>query len=102
MAHLGLNQRAANEVRESFMGIAAILLLGAMSARDEQYAAILVEALTGESSQAGFDTLMERLRSGEIEAQLHGGGDFVDILAAGAGSADEAQLEIGVRDLNLS
>ena len=54
MAHLGLNQRAANEVRESFMGIAAILLLGAMPARDEQYAAILVEALTGESLASGL------------------------------------------------
>ena len=101
MAHLGLNQRAANEVREPFLGIAAILLLGAMPTRDEQYAAILVEALTGESSQAGFDTLIERLCSGEIEAQLHGGGDFVDVLAAWAGRADEAQLEIGVRDLEL-
>jgi len=34
MADLRLDKRAANEVRESFMGIAAILLLSAMPARE--------------------------------------------------------------------
>lgn len=101
MTNLGLDESAANEVSEALMSIAAILFLRPMPTRDEQDAAIFVETLTRKSSQSSLDALLERTRSGEIEAQLHGGGDFVDVLAAWAGRADEAQLEIGVRDLEL-
>ncbi len=84
------------------MGIAPVLFLRAMPARDEQYTAVIVETLTGERPQSGFHTLIEGVRPGEIKTKLDGGGDLVDVLAAGTGSAHETQLEVGVGDLNLS
>ena len=102
MTYLRFDECPANEVCESFMGIAPILLLRTMPTRDEQYAAIVVETLTCQRPHPGFHALIEGLRPGEIEAQLHGGGDLVDVLAAGTGSADETQFEVGVGDLDLS
>jgi hypothetical protein len=102
VTNLGLDESAANEVSEAVIGIAAILFLRPMPTRDEQDAAIFVETLTRKSSQSSLDALLERTSSGEIEAQLHRGGDFVDVLAARTGRADEALLEIGVWDLDLT
>jgi hypothetical protein len=99
VTNLGLDESAPNEVSEALISIAPILFLRPMATRDEQDAAIFVETPTRKSSQSSLDALLKRTRSREIEAQLHGGGDFVDVLAAWAGRADEAQLEIGVGDL---
>src|SRR5690606_41244062 len=39
-------------------------------------------------------------RVGRVEAELHGGGDLVDVLAAGAGRADELLLKLVCADLD--
>jgi hypothetical protein len=68
--------------------------------RDDEHAAVVVETLAGERTQARLDALVQGGRVQEIEAQLDGGGDLVDVLAAGPGGADEADLEVAVRDLD--
>ena len=42
-----------------------------------------------------------RRRTGRVEAQLDGGRDLVDVLAAGPGGADELLLELALGDLDI-
>src|SRR6266513_2100862 len=85
---------AADEVAEPLLRLAAVVLLGAVVARDDED-----RALGGE---ARLDGLRERRAAREIEAQLHRGGDLVDVLAARAARAHERQRQLAVRNLDAS
>ena len=67
-------------------------------ARHDQQLARVGDALAGERAQARLDVIAQRRIAIQREAQLHGGGDLVDVLPAGSGGADEGHFEIGVRE----
>jgi hypothetical protein len=52
-------------------------------ARLDEYVTFVGESMADERPQAIFDGRLQRLRAGEIEPQLYGGRDFVDVLPAG-------------------
>ena len=77
-------------------GLSSIgLLRTVLAGRDDQHA-FSRRALAGQRTEALPYVLGKRRRLADIEAQLDGGGDFVDVLAARAGGANEADCKFGI------
>src|SRR6266480_5961741 len=93
---------AADQVAEQLLRLAAVVLLGAVVARDDEDRALGGEAPPAQGPEARLDGLRERRAAREIEAQLHRGGDLVDVLAARAARAHERQRQLAVRNLDAS
>src|SRR5690606_19295606 len=80
--------------------IRPVLLLRAKPASLDDDDAVLGGALPRELERAFAHPFRQAGRVGRVEAELHGGGDLVDVLAAGAGRADELLLKLVCADLD--
>src|SRR2546430_17490566 len=78
----------------------AVVLLGAVIARDDEDRALGGEPPPAQGPEARLDGLRERRAAREIKAQLHRGGDLVDVLAAPAAPPHERQRQLAVRNLD--
>ena len=56
------------------------------------------QARAGQRLEAHLDFIGEREAVARVEAQLGGGGDLVDVLAAGTARGDEGDVELGLVD----
>src|SRR5438876_539398 len=83
LARLGGDEGAADELDQALLRIAAVPLLRAVAARDDQDRALRGEPSTTQGAQPCLDATRERRTALEIEAQLRRGGHLVDVLAAG-------------------
>ncbi len=83
-----------NEFAEFFEAGAAIGFLRAFGVGGEEQVAVGHEASTGEGAEAGDGAVIEAMESGQADAEFGFGVDFVDVLAAGAAGAGEAEAEL--------
>src|SRR5690606_28845322 len=90
-----------DERDEPLARVGAVALLRAEARRLDDDDALLGRALSGELQHVGAHTLGKAGRAGGVEAKLHGGRNLVDVLPAGAGSADEAFFQLVLADLGL-
>src|ERR1700674_292448 len=102
LARFGDSERAPDEVGEALLGLAAVVLLGAVVARDDEDRAVRVESPPAQSLEARLDAVREHRAALEIEAQLHRGCELVDVLATRARGAHERQRQLAVRNLDAS
>src|SRR5947207_12969212 len=100
LARLGGDEGAADELDQALLRIAAVPLLRAVAARDDQDRALRGEPSTAQGAQPCLDATRERRTALEIEAQLRRGGHLVDVLAAGTGGAHERERQLAVRNLD--
>src|SRR5207302_4878689 len=70
LARLGGDEGAADELDQALLRIAAVPLLGAVAARDDQDRALRGEPSTAQGAQPCLDATRERRTALEIEAQL--------------------------------
>src|SRR5467141_1581118 len=77
-------ERAADEVAEALLRLAAVALLGALVARDDEDRALGGEPPPAQCPEARLDGVRERHAAREIKAQLRRGCDLVDVLATRA------------------
>src|SRR5690348_3827162 len=77
---------AADQVEEALQGVLAVALLGAVALGGDDQDAVAGKAATGEALQALAHRLGQAGRAADVEAELNGGGELVDVLAAGAGA----------------
>src|SRR5215472_3827956 len=94
-------ERAADELREPLAGLAAVLFLGTMIARDDEQRPIGGDAPSAESAQPRLDVRVERRAAREIEAQLYRGRHLVDVLAAWPRRAHEGPGQLAVRNCQV-
>src|SRR5579862_9913237 len=87
----------AKQLDQTFDRISAIPLLGAEALGMDDDDAVLGHALAGKALQPGAGVLRQH-HAARVEAQLGRGRELVDILPAGAGGADKADLEIVLVD----
>ena len=88
--------RAGDQFVQSRQGFGSIGLLRPVHAgRDDQHA-VLRGAIAGQREQALPYVGGKSARLADIEAQLDGGGNFVDVLAARPGSANKGHREFGI------
>src|SRR6266513_5989890 len=95
-------ERTADEVAEPLLRLAAVVLLGAVVARDDEDHALGGEAPPAQGPEARLDRVREHRAVREIKAQLHRGRHLVDVLAARAARAHERQRQVAVGDLDTS
>jgi hypothetical protein len=88
--------RFPNQVTKTLDGIAAIEFLAAEAVCGDDQHAFAADALAAQHAQAIEYRGMQRYRSRDVEAELHGGRDLVDVLATRAGSADEGKLDLAL------
>ena len=74
-----------------------VLRLRAMLAAVDDEDAVAGQPTAGERDQAMLHVIGQR-RGADVEAKLHGGCHFVDVLAAGPGCANEALLDFAFFD----
>src|SRR5436189_2399727 len=91
---------AADQVAEPLVRLAAVVLLGAVVARDDEDRALGGEPPPAQGPEARLDSVRERRAAREIKAQLHRGRDLVDVLATRAARAHERQRQIAVGNLD--
>ncbi len=84
----GLTLCLNNEFGETFEGIFAIGLLGTETLRKDDDLAVVRESATGDPLEARSDG-GRQLGRVQIQPQLHGGRDLIDVLTAGTCAADE-------------
>jgi len=89
---------AGDKSVQSRPGVGSIGLLRPVRARGDDQHAVLRGAAAGECEEALPYVGWERARLADIEAQLDGGGNFVDVLATRAGSANKGHCEFGIRN----
>src|SRR3954451_528112 len=87
---------APDQVEEALLGVLAVALLGAVALGGDDQDAIAGQAAAGEALQALAHGLGQAGRAADVEAELDGGGELVDVLAAGARAADEALLQLAL------
>src|ERR1700733_4289869 len=85
---------ACDQLLQARQGFTPVALLGAVIARDDQQRTVGVDAVACHGPQPRLDRGAERLRAGQVKAQLGGGCDLVDVLAARSRAADELELQI--------
>ena len=90
------NFRAGNQFVQSCSGFGSIGLLGPVHAGSDDQHAVLRGATPGQCEEALPYGGRERARLADIETQLDGSGNFVDVLAARAGSANKGLCEFGI------
>src|SRR2546425_8609391 len=81
-AQLRRNERPRDQLRESLQRLTPVLLLGAVISGDNEYGSVSREPPPRQRAQTDLDRLRERGAARQIEPQLHGRGDFVDVLPA--------------------
>src|SRR5688572_22329592 len=99
MALLGDYQCATDEIEETFLRVATIVLLAARLASLDEDLVRVGQALAGERAQSRLHVIAQCRIARQRESQLHGRRHLVDVLPAGTGRADEGHFEIGVRNL---
>src|SRR5262249_37890286 len=95
---LGRLRRTADQRDQPLQRVRAVTLLRAVAVGEDHHYAVLRQARAGELLQTEANRLGERRRAACIEAQLHGRRDFVDVLAARPGRADEALADLAIAD----
>jgi hypothetical protein len=88
--------RAGYQFVQSCSGLGSIGLLRPVHAGGDDQHAVLRGPTAGQCEEALSHVGWERARLADIEAQLDGSGDFVDVLAARAGSANKGHCEFGI------
>src|SRR6266446_4761206 len=102
LTRFGDSERAADEVGEPLVRLAAVALLGAVVARNDEDRAVRGEPPSAQGLEARLDAVREHRAALEIKAQLRRGRDLVDVLPARAGGAYERQRQLAVRNLDAS
>ena len=74
--------------------IVTILLLRAKPFGLDDQVAVFSDAVAGNRPQAESDLVRQGVGCINVEAQLHAGRDFIDVLPAGAGRADKVVPEL--------
>src|SRR6185369_13729225 len=97
-AELGCVQRGADQRGQAFARVGAILRLGAKTLGGDHQFTGGVDAGARKLDQARAHVRRQSRRSINIEPQLDGGRNFVDILAARTRCAHELLVEFAVRD----
>ena len=80
-------------VAEAFAGFLAVAHLGAMGLDEEDKLAFIVDPVAERAADHPLLFVVERVRRLHVEAELDGGCDLVDVLAAGAAGGDELLLQ---------
>src|SRR5690606_15465743 len=94
-------QSALDEGRQPLARILAVAVLGAEALRLQHQHAIVGDAAVALGQQPFAHRFGQRRRARHVEAQLHRGGDLVDVLTARAAGADEAFDEFVFRNLDV-
>jgi hypothetical protein len=76
--------------------VLAILLLRTVRPREDHQHAAFGEPCAREPLKTLLHRIVERWRMGNVEAQLHGGRHFIDVLSAGAARAGKGKDEFGL------
>ena len=84
---------------EAIERVAAVLFLCAQPVCLDDDLVLARETAAGQAAQALLAGRVEQRGRGDVEAQLAGGGDLVDVLPAGARRADERETYFAGRDL---
>jgi len=92
---LGLG-RPLDEIDQPFIGVLPISLLRAKTPRHDDDYAIGGHSPPSMPAQAHARRFVEARRACRIEAKLHRGGDFVDVLPAGAAGPDKALFDLAL------
>src|SRR3954447_14381312 len=85
---------AADQVEEALLGVLAVALLGAVALGGDDQDAVAGQPAAGQLLEALAHGLGQARGAADVEAELDGGGELVDVLAAGAGAADEALFKL--------
>ena len=88
--------RAGDQFIQPRTGVGTIGFLRPMRAGRDDQDAIFGDAIAGQGEEAPAYVIGKRARSGDIEAQLDSGGDFINVLATRAGGADESLCEFRI------
>src|SRR5437588_7478501 len=72
---------AADQVEEALLGVLAVALLGAVALGGDDQDAVAGQAPAGEAREALADRLRQARRAADVEAELDGRGELVDVLA---------------------
>ncbi|KIT90169.1 hypothetical protein QT21_00075, partial [Staphylococcus aureus] len=91
------HRRLAGHVHQPLDRVLAVAFLGAGALGMDDDDALLGHALTGDALQPRVD-IRRQHRAAAVVAQLCRGRQLVDVLAAGAGGANEADLDIVLVD----
>src|SRR5690606_11572982 len=97
-APLWHRQAGGNERRQALARILAVALLGAEALRVDHQHAVVGQPPVAPRQQARTQRLWQRRRAGDVEPQLDGAGNLVDVLPAGAAGAHEALDDLRLRD----
>ncbi|MCU1328921.1 MAG: hypothetical protein JWN34_4291 [Bryobacterales bacterium] len=90
------NLRAGDQVIKPSPGFGSVAFLGAVLASRDDENAVLRDAIAGQCEEALPYVLWKRRRLTDVEAQLDGGGNLVDVLAARPGGANERLGQFGI------
>src|ERR1700683_173543 len=90
---------ACDQLLQARQGFTPVALLGAVIAGDDQPGAVGVQAAACHGPHPRLDRGAKRACAGQVKAQLGGGCDLVDVLAARSRAADELELQILFRDV---
>ncbi len=91
-------RRPAQELDETLDGIFTVALLGTESIGFDGHDAIVRYPVTRQLGHPSTDVFRQRRRAAGVEAELHRGRYFVDVLTAWASRAYELHLELGLVD----
>ncbi len=92
----GFGDQGAQAVK----GVVAILVLGAVAASFDDQDSVGSDTIASQLQKPFLDIIWQIGAVAHIEAQLHSGGDFVDILSTGSGGADEVVVQLAFVELN--
>src|SRR5215471_2929876 len=99
-AHNWYDRRVLDQLDQALERVGAVALLGAMALRGDDQHAVAGEALAGKPLEPRAHPVGQARRAAHVEAQLHRGGELVDVLPAGPRGADKAFLELALVDLD--
>src|SRR5690606_5763315 len=97
-APLRHRQAGGNEGRQALARILAVALLGAEALRIDHQHAVVGQAPVAPCQQPLAQGLGQGRGTGDVEPQLDGGGNLVDVLPAGAAGAHEPLDDLRLRD----
>eukprot|EP01133_Synstelium_polycarpum_P010637 gene10637-12379_t len=91
---------AEDQFHQALEGVGAVLFLGAVLLGLEDQYAFAGDAGVAQGQQA-FLVEVRQGRGRDVETQVHGAGDLVDVLTASALGADGCQLDLGVGEVHV-
>lgn len=98
---LGYQGSAADELDEAFDGVITVPGLRAKAARFDRHDALGRHLAAGNFPEPCAYVVRKRGRALGIEAKLHRGRHFVDVLTAGAARSDEFQVDLPIVQLDF-